>query len=94
MKVAVKVSLMTLGLGFLALSAYSSPECTKEAKEKWKKEADFQKSLTDQGYKIKVFKVTKGLCYEIYGWDKEGRKVEIYFNPVTGEKVKEEISGK
>ena len=42
-------------------------------------------------YKIKNFKVTAGNCYEIYGWDKAGKKVEIYFNPVTGAKVKENI---
>jgi hypothetical protein len=48
--------------------------------------------LVDQGYKIKVFKVTKGNCYEIYGWDDQKRKVEIYFNPVTGDKVKEIVN--
>jgi len=30
-------------------------------------------------------------CYEIYGWDKEKRKVEIYFDPTDLKKVKEEI---
>lgn len=76
------------------LPAFAGPECTKEAKEKWKDQKEFKKSLTDQGYKIKVFKVTDGNCYEIYGWDKSGKKVEIYFNPVSGEKVKEEVEGK
>lgn len=46
------------------------------------------------GYKIKKFKVTSGNCYEVYGWDKDGKKVEIYYNPITGEKVKEEVKGK
>lgn len=45
----------------------------------------FLKEL-EQTYKIKLFKTTGGNCYEIYGWDKAGKKVEIYFNPVTGEK--------
>ena len=30
-----------------------------------------------------TFKVSKGECYEIYGFDKAGKKVEIYFDPVT-----------
>lgn len=72
-------------------SAFAGPECTKEPKSKWLDQEKFQKDLKDQGYKIKVFKVTKGDCYEIYGWDKAGKKVEIYFNPVNGKKVKEEI---
>ena len=28
--------------------------------------------------------VSKGKCYEIYGLDKAGKKVEIYFDPATG----------
>jgi hypothetical protein len=58
---------------------------------KWQDQVAFQKSLKDKGFKIKEFKVTDGNCYEIYGWNKEGKKVEIYFNPVTAAVVKEEI---
>ncbi len=64
-------------------------DCTKEAKDKWKDQTAFQQTLKDEGYQIDKFKVTSGNCYEIYGRDKDGKKVEIYFNPVTGEKVKE-----
>lgn len=47
------------------------------------KEADFKAGLVAQGYQIKTFKVSKGECYEIYGFDKTGKKVEIYFDPVS-----------
>ena len=47
-------------------------------------EADFKARVEKQGYQIKTFKVSKGQCYEIYGHDKDGKKVEIYFDPVTG----------
>jgi hypothetical protein len=50
----------------------------------------FQAKLLAQGYKINEFKVTGGNCYEIYGFDKDENKVEIYFNPVDGSVVKEE----
>lgn len=50
-----------------------------------------QAQLKEQGYKINKFKVTKGNCYEIYGFDKDGRKVEIYHDPVSGKAVKTEI---
>ncbi len=65
-----------------ATAAIAGPTCN-QPKNQWMKEADFKKSLTDQGYAIKTFKVTKGQCYEIYGTDKAGKKVEIYFDPVT-----------
>lgn len=74
----------------LSQVTFAGPECTKEPQDKWLNQEAFKKSLTDKGYKIKVFKVTKGNCYEIYGWNKEGEKIEIYFDPTSGSIVKEE----
>jgi hypothetical protein len=69
----------------IALSsvAFAGPTCS-VPQDKWMKEADFKKNLEAQGYQIKTFKVSKGKCYEIYGLDKAGKKVEIYFDPATG----------
>jgi hypothetical protein len=63
-------------------AAMAGPACN-APQDKWMKEADFKKGLEDKGYQIKTFKVSKGQCYEIYGFDKSGKKVEIYFDPVT-----------
>ena len=71
----------------LSAPALADPQCTTEPKEKWLDQKAFEQKLKDDGYKIKKFKVTKTNCYEIYGWDKAGKKVEIYHNPVTGEVV-------
>jgi len=72
--------------------ALASPACTKEPKTKWLSETDMQKRISDLGYKVKTFEMT-GSCYEIYGWNKDGKKAEVYFNPVTGDIVKSEIDG-
>lgn len=64
-------------------AAIAGPTCS-VPQEKWMKEADFKARLEAQGYQIKTFKVSKGQCYEIYGFDKGGQKVEIYFDPQTG----------
>ncbi|HJR33191.1 MAG TPA: PepSY domain-containing protein [Pseudomonas sp.] len=84
-----KLLLLTL----LAASplAFAGTECTKVDKAQWQDQAKFQEDLKAKGYNIKKFKVTSGNCYEIYGWDKDKRKVEIYFDPVSGKVVKEEI---
>ncbi len=87
----MKAKLISTLLSLMALPAFADPQCTTEPKEKWKDQKEFEQSLKDDGYKIKKFKVTKTNCYEIYGWDKDGKKVEIYFNPVNGETVKEKI---
>lgn len=83
-------SLFSAFLIFASLNVFAKVDCTTESKDKWKNQDAFKKEL-EATYKIKVFKVTDGNCYEIYGHNKEGKKVEIYFNPVTGEKVKERI---
>jgi hypothetical protein len=67
----------------LTSAAFAGPTCN-VPKDKWMKEADFKADLTAKGYTIKTFKVSKGQCYEIYGTDKAGKKVEIYFDPATG----------
>lgn len=63
-------------------SALAGPTCD-VPQDKWMKEADFRARIEGQGYQIKTFKVSRGKCYEIYGFDKAGKKVEIYFNPET-----------
>lgn len=83
-------SLISTFLILTSLSAFAKVDCTTESKDKWKNQDAFKKEL-EATYKIKVFKVTEGNCYEIYGHNKDGKKVEIYFNPVTGEKVKERV---
>lgn len=82
---------LILGLLLLgaATSAHAKKNCTNEPEEKWMQESEFRKKLEAEGYKISKFK-QPGTCYEIYGTNKDGKKVEIYFNPVDGSIVKEE----
>ena len=74
-------------ISIFANSAFAKKTCTDQPKDKWMSEADFKKKVEAEGYKIKKFK-QPGTCYEIYGTDKDGKKVEIYFNPVDGSIVK------
>ncbi|KDB52387.1 hypothetical protein X805_20020 [Sphaerotilus natans subsp. natans DSM 6575] len=76
------LSLMAVLAAFASTAAVAGPTC-KAPKDTWMKESDFKAKLEGEGYKIKNFKVTKGECYEIYGFDKAGKKVEIYFDPAT-----------
>ena len=71
-------------------AAFASADCTAHPKEEWLTEDQMKAKVEAQGYKIKVFKVS-GDCYEIYGWTKDGKKAEIYFDTKTGAIVKSEI---
>jgi len=64
--------------------AFAGPTCTTEPKAKWMSEGDMRSKIDALGYKYKVFKVTTGNCYEIYGYDSSGKRIEVYFHPITG----------
>lgn len=84
----MKHSLLLLAITLSALSAQAKKNCTDQSKDTWMSEADFKKKIEGLGYKIEKFK-QPGSCYEIYGLNKDGKKVEIYFNPVDASIVKE-----
>ena len=70
--------------------AMAGPECTEAPRDQWMSETQMQRKIIDGGYVIERFKIDDS-CYEIYGRNGQGQKVEIYFDPVTGEIVKQEI---
>lgn len=53
---------------------------------KWKGEAALVRTISKQGWKVRKAKVDGG-CYEVYGTDPSGNRVEAYFHPVTFEKL-------
>ena len=55
-------------------------------KAKWKGEPALVRAITKQGWKVRKTKVDGG-CYEVYGTDPQGNRVEAYFHPVTLEKL-------
>ena len=70
--------------------ALAKADCKAHPKAEWMKEADAKAKIEAQGYAIDKFKVS-GNCYEIYGRNKDGKKVEIYYDAKTLEPVKSEI---
>ena len=94
MKTRKNTIAVLIGLAAIAAAtpALAGPTCTSEPRERWIGEAQMKQKIAEMGYKnIKVFKVTNGNCYEIYGYTNNGKKAEVYFNPVTAAVVKAEI---
>ena len=71
-------------------AAWAGANCKPYPKAEWTSEADAKTRIVGMGYAINVFKVD-GNCYEIYGRNKDGKKVEIYFDAKTLDVVKSEI---
>jgi hypothetical protein len=72
----------------VSIPAFASVQCTTESKTNWLSEARMRQMIADLGHKVSIFKVS-GNCYEIYGRDSNGHRIEIYFNPVDGTIVKQ-----
>lgn len=81
--------LLTL-LVMLPLQALAGADCAVHPKSEWASEDTLKQALLEEGYSIKKFKVD-GNCYEIYGRNKQGKKVEIYFDTKTLAIVKAEV---
>jgi hypothetical protein len=85
-----RLVLTGFALAMGSVAALADADCPATPKDKWMSEVAMKKKIADLGYTHDVFKVS-GNCYEIYGKNKDGKDVEVYFNPVDGSIVKEEV---
>jgi hypothetical protein len=85
-----------LPLSLASATLHAGANCPNVPQDQWMHILDMQKKIVNEyGFAIKKFQ-TDGYCYEIYGWGKSAdgkkfEKVEVYFNPVTGEIVKKTV---
>ena len=91
MKPLISVAVLGAASMFSA-AAFAKADCKAYPKAEWMSEADAKAKIQAQGYTINKFKVD-GNCYEIYGKNKDGKKVEIYFDTKTLDVVKAEVKG-
>jgi hypothetical protein len=89
MKSIVCAALVGVAATF-STAALAKADCPAYPKSEWMKPEDAKAKIEAEGYTISKFKVD-GNCYEIYGKNKEGKKVEIYYDAKTLAPVKTEI---
>lgn len=82
-----KLFLATAAIATLtgATAAVAGPTCTVD-KAEWQTEQALRDKLGAQKWTIANVKIDNG-CYEVYGTDDKGQKVEIYFDPKSLEPV-------
>ncbi|MBD9649859.1 PepSY domain-containing protein (plasmid) [Ensifer sp. PDNC004] len=84
-KIILATILVTTGL-VGAARAEEGQNCTQAAKDKWLSEDAIKETAKASGIDVRRVK-TEGSCYEVYGIDTKGNKVETLFNPETGAPV-------
>lgn len=79
-------ALTLLSLSFGAFASTYDGECTDQPQSKWMSPAAVKAKFVTQGYSVGKVK-TGGSCYEVYAKDKNGKKVELFVNPVDASVV-------
>ena len=67
---------------------HDSVKCEAIPKEDMKPQMELQRKLTGEGWKVRQVKNFNG-CYEVYGFDPGGKRVEAFFDPKTFDKIGE-----
>ncbi|OAI51837.1 hypothetical protein AYO46_07070 [Betaproteobacteria bacterium SCGC AG-212-J23] len=79
-----------LALSLASTGALARADCPQYPKAEWMPKEQAKAKIEAMGYKIDKFKID-GNCYEIYGFNKEGKKAEVYFDAKTLNVIKAEI---
>jgi len=66
----------------LPVHATGLATCDSGPREGWQPQAKLEKQLVEQKWQVRRIKVDGG-CYEVYGFNEKGERVEAYFHPVT-----------
>ncbi|MFN3861978.1 MAG: PepSY domain-containing protein [Roseateles sp.] len=84
----MKRLLVTLALAATASAAlaHGNVACPAVPKEEKKGQMALQRKLEAEGWKVRRVQNYKD-CYEVYGFDAQGKKAEAFFNPKTFERV-------
>ena len=86
-KIVLSTALIAvLAAPFAAGPALASDKCS-VPKAEWQSQDALQQKLEGEGWKIKSIKIDDG-CYEVYGTDAGGKRMEVYFDPKTFAAVK------
>lgn len=84
-----KLSPLLIALLFVgatgAARAHSDVKC-EVPKTEWKPQMELQSKLVGEGWRVRKVQVENG-CFEVYGFDEKGARVEAWFNPKTFDRV-------
>lgn len=86
MRSIITIAIATFGA--LAMPAFAEDLCT-APQDQWRSVDELKAELTGKGWEIANVKTEDG-CYEVYAKDETGKKVELFFDPVSFEVVGED----
>lgn len=84
-KLIITAALLSTMSGVAMAESYGKP-CTTVPQDKWMTLEAIEKFVKDHGYEVGKSKM-KGSCAEIYAKDTDGKRIEFFIDPATGNPV-------
>lgn len=78
------VAAITVATPAMVLAA---DDCPDVPRDQWMSDAAITQKAKEQGYEVRSIKAEDG-CLEAYAINKDGKRVEVYFHPGTGDVLK------
>lgn len=79
---------LVLALAAGSAGAHGDVKCPAYPRSEWRPHTELQQKLTSEGWEIRRME-RSATCYEVYGKDPRGKRVEAFFDPKTFERVEE-----
>lgn len=76
-------------LSVIGAGAARAEDLCKVPDAEWQPKEALEQMLKNEGWTVKKIKIDDG-CYEVYGTDAKGSRMETYFNPKTFEVLKQD----
>jgi hypothetical protein len=79
------VALVLLGaVAVVTPTLAADEECPQHPQSEWMSQEAITAKAKELGYDVRGVKADDG-CYQVKGYDKDGKRVQAYFDPVSGE---------
>lgn len=85
-RVALLATLFQAGAASAQYVDHDKIRCEPVPQQETRTQMELQRKLVADGWKVRQVKSFNG-CYEVYGFDEKGQRVEAFFHPGTFEKV-------
>ena len=87
-RAALPVALAMLGVAAIVTPALAADEtCPDHPQSEWMSKDAITAKAKEQGYDVRGVRADDG-CYQVKGYDKDGKRVQVYYDPATGEVLK------
>lgn len=82
------IAALALAVSASSAFAHGKVTCPEHPPAEWRPYTELEQKLVKEGWTVRRMEKTE-TCYEVYGKDPQGKRVEAFFDPKTLERVQD-----